>query len=196
MLLEFLKESEIKEANITSRKYQKGQIIHSPIDSCDGLFMVNTGILRVYINSSEGREVTLYRLKPGELCLFSAACIFKNISFDLYISADTDCTLEVLPISEYKAMENLSLSKRIDEIMAARMSAVISLVNDILWQSMDKRIMDFLKEEALNQASSEIAITHEQIASHLGTAREVVSRTLKYLESEGLVELARGKIRC
>ena len=194
MLKVFLNEVGINDITIDNRTYNKGQIIHSPTDSCDGLFMVDKGVLRIYIISPEGKEVTLYRLKEGEICLFSAACIFNSISFDIYISADTDCHIEVLPISEYKTIENIHLSKKIDEIMANRMGAVIGLVNDILWQSMDQRILNFLSELAIDQSSNTIKITHEEIALHLGTAREVVSRTLKYMEGEGLVSLSRGEI--
>lgn len=186
----------IENIPIEVRTYEKGVLLHSPLDACEGLFFVNSGCLRVYILSPEGREVTLYRLQEGELCLFSASCVFQNINFDIYIEAEIESTIEVISIAEYrKLQDNPAFVNYVNDIMARRMNQILQLLNDILWNRMDQRILNYLKEEAQIQESRELTITHERIANHLGTAREVVSRVLKYLETNQQLVLKRGKIQ-
>ena len=187
---------QIENIPIEVRTYEKGVLLHSPLDACEGLFFVNSGCLRVYILSPEGREVTLYRLQEGELCLFSASCVFQNINFDIYIEAEIESTIEVISIAEYrKLQDNPAFVNYVNDIMARRMNQILQLLNDILWNRMDQRILKYLKEEAQIQESRELTITHERIANHLGTAREVVSRVLKYLETNQQLVLKRGKIQ-
>lgn len=187
---------QIENIPIEVRTYEKGVLLHSPLDACEGLFFVNSGCLRVYILSPEGREVTLYRLQEGELCLFSASCVFQNINFDIYIEAEIGSTIEVISIAEYrKLQDNPAFVNYVNDIMARRMNQILQLLNDILWNRMDQRILNYLKEEAQIQESRELTITHERIANHLGTAREVVSRVLKYLETNQQLVLKRGKIQ-
>ena len=140
--------------------------------------------------------MTLYRLQEGELCLFSASCVFQNINFDIYIEAEIESTIEVISIAEYrKLQDNPAFVNYVNDIMARRMNQILQLLNDILWNRMDQRILNYLKEEAQIQESRELTITHERIANHLGTAREVVSRVLKYLETNQQLVLKRGKIQ-
>lgn len=187
---------QIENIPIEVRTYEKGVLLHSPLDACEGLFFVNSGCLRVYILSPEGREVTLYRLQEGELCLFSASCVFQNINFDIYIEAEIESMIEVISIAEYrKLQDNPAFVNYVNDIMARRMNQILQLLNDILWNRMDQRILNYLKEEAQIQESRELTITHERIANHLGTAREVVSRVLKYLETNQQLVLKRGKIQ-
>ena len=157
--------------------------------------MVESGVLRVFIISPEGREITLYRLGKGELCLFSASCAFNAVSFDIFIEAADDCVLERLPVGSYqKIKEHPLVAKTVNDTFARRIQSVIGLINDILWNSMDSRILNYLRSESEIQNSRILKITHETIANNLGTAREVVSRVLKYLEREGYLKLSRGEL--
>ena len=112
------------------------------------------------------------------------------------IEAEIESTIEVISIAEYrKLQDNPAFVNYVNDIMARRMNQILQLLNDILWNRMDQRILNYLKEEAQIQESRELTITHERIANHLGTAREVVSRVLKYLETNQQLVLKRGKIQ-
>ena len=153
-------------------------------------------MLRAFITSPEGREVTLYRILPGQICLFSASCILRDIHFDITVQTEKETAYYLIPSHKFKRLSENSLviSRYINEIMSARFSDVMWLLEQIMWQSMDKRLAGFLLEEASLEGTDKLIITHEKIASHLGTAREVVTRILKYFAGEGIIELKRGEV--
>ena len=173
-----------------------GENIHDGTKECTGLILVASGQLRAYILSEEGREITLYRLLEQDICLFSASCIIRSIQFDITVTAEKDTTFWLIPTETYKDLmdKSIAISNYTNEIMASRMSDVMWLMEQVMWQSFDKRLAGFLIEESNLNESLSISITHEAIANHLGTAREVVTRMLKYFQSEGLVTLSRGII--
>ena len=163
---------------------------------CSGLVMVRSGQLRAFYISESGREITLYRLLEGDICILKASCIINSLQFDIVLSAEKDTSFFVLPPEAYKKLMDgsIEISRYTNEIMAGRMSDIMWLMDQIIWQSFDKRLADFLLEESTLDESDTLHITHEAIAHHLGTAREVVTRMLKYFRSEGLIELSRGEI--
>ena len=189
---------EQKELNgcVRTQTVPAGLHIYSSAQECLGLLILTGGQLRVYILSEEGREVTLYRLLQGDICLFSASCVFHSVQFDLAVVAEKETTLYLIPFDKYKALMERSIvvSNFTNEIMATRMSEVMWLIKQIMWQSFDKRLAAFLLEEKGLNHTDVLRITHEQIAGHLGTAREVVSRMLKYFQQEGWVTIARGNV--
>ena len=140
--------------------------------------------------------MTLYRLFSGDICLFTASCVMKNLQFDLMIQAEKDTTFWVIPAPIYRSVTERSapLANYTNELMAAHLSEVMWLMEQILWGRMDQRLAAFLLEESLLEGSDNLRITHERIANHLGTAREVVTRMLRYFQSEGMVRLARGTV--
>lgn len=181
----------------TYRTVKTGALIAAASDQCDGLMLVCSGQLRAFILSDEGKEITLYRLLKGDICLFSAACILQNIRFDITLQAEKDCRICILPAMQYKRMmtQSLTIANYTNEIISERLSQIMWLVEQILFKSFDVRLAGFLlSESALNQTDI-LGITHERIAAHLGTAREVVTRMLRYFQSEGWVELQRGSIK-
>ena len=177
------------------RTIAQGTLIRAGSDDCLGLLLVTSGQLRAYINSEDGREITVYRLLERDMCLFSASCIMRGIQFDIYISAEKDTRAWLIPADVYRSLMDSSaaVANYTNEVMAGRFSEVMWLLQQILWKSFDRRLATFLIEEA--QDADELQITHEKIALHLGTAREVVTRMLKYFQNEGLVQLGRGRIR-
>lgn len=178
------------------RKYLKGNILHNGNYECQGLFCVRSGQIRAFIVSSEGREITLYRLFERDICLFSASCILNSIQFSVIISAEKDSEITVIPSDVYKEIMKTSapLANYTNEILASRFSEVMWLIDQIMWKSFDKRLAAFLKEESVIENSLSLRITHETIGNHLGSPREVVTRMLKYFASEGIVKLSRGVI--
>ena len=175
----------------------KGTLLHNGSADCIGLFLVRSGQLRAFILSEEGREVTLYRLFDRDICLFSASCMMASIQFEITIEAEKDSELWIIPAEIYKkAMEKSAvLANYTNEIMASRFSEVMWLIEQIMWKSMDKRLATFLLSESALEQEDVLHLTHERIANHLGTAREVVTRMLRYFQAEGLVELTRGAIK-
>ena len=183
-------------ASLIRKKVEKGAVLHDGSEECAGLMMVISGQLRAYMISPEGREMTLYRLFDMDLCLFSASCVMPSVQFDVMISAEKDTELLVLPPWVFKRImeESAPFANYINELMATRFSEVIWLVEQVMWKSLDKRVANFLLEEAEIEGTPLLRMTHETIANHLGTHREVVTRMLRYFQSEGMVRLTRGAV--
>lgn len=182
--------------SLVYRQVSKGIVLHSGGADCTGLLLVESGQLRAYILSDEGREVTVYRLFDRDICLFSASCMLRSAQFDITIEAEKDTRLWVIPAEVYRSVmeESAPAANYTNEIMAARFSEVMWLVEQILWKSMDRRVAAFLLEESAIEGTARLSITHEAIAMHLGTHREVVTRMLRYFQSEGMVKLSRGVV--
>lgn len=182
--------------NLIHRSVKKGEIIHDGEMDCSGLFVIKSGQFRAYILSDEGREVTLYRLFDRDICLLSASCIIRSIQFAITIEAEKDTEFWVIPAEIYKQIMETSapVANYTNEIMADRFSEVMWLIEQIMWKSMDKRIAAFLLEETTIEGTNKLKITHESIANHLGTHREVVTRMLHYFQKEGILRLSRGII--
>ena len=178
------------------RKVPKGTVIHNGSMDCTGLLLICSGQLRAYILSEEGREVTIYRLFEQDLCLFSASCMMKSIQFDVTVEAEKDSEIYVIPAEIYKKVmeESAPVANYTNEVMATRFSDVMWLIEQIMWKSFDKRLAAFLLEEASIEGTNQLKLTHEIIANHLGTAREVVTRMLRYFQSEGMVKVSRGGV--
>lgn len=181
---------------LTTRKVSKGGIAHNGNLECTGLLLVKSGQLRAYILSEEGREITIYRMFDRDLCVLSASCIIRSIQFEIILEAEKDTELWIIPPVIYKQLmeQSAPVANYTNELMATHFSDVMWLMEQIMWKSMDKRVAAFLLEECAIEGSNLLKITHEVIANHLGTHREVVTRMLRYFQSEGLVALSRGAI--
>ena len=182
--------------SLVSHRVKKGTVIHNGSMDCTGLLLIKSGQLRVYILSDEGREITLYRLFELDMCLFSASCMLRSIQFDVTIAAEKDTEFWVVPTEVYKGIleESAPAANYTNELMASRFSDVMWLMEQIMWKSLDRRLAAFLLEEASIEGSDRLKITHETIANHLGSHREVITRMLRYFQNEGMVRLSRGVI--
>ena len=178
------------------RKFNKKELLHNSSQDCMGLILVLSGQLRAFTISDDGREITMYRLFERDICLFSASCIMNSIQFDIAITAEKDTEVLVIPSEVYKNImeDSAPLANYTNEVMADRFSDVMWLINQVMWKSFDKRLADFLLNEANIEGSSTLKITHEIIGNHLGSPREVVTRMLKYFVNEGLISLSRGTV--
>ena len=182
--------------SVSSREFKKGTVIYDGTTGCTGFIVVESGQLRAFITSEDGREISIYRLFERDICLMSASCILNSIQFDISIEAERDSRMWVIPPELFQRImkESAPLANYTNEIMQQRLSDVMWLIEQILWKRLDKRIAAFLVEESLLEESPKLTTTHEQIARHLGTAREVVTRMLRTFQSEGMVKLSRGSI--
>ena len=178
------------------RRVKGGTLLHSGEADCLGLLLVAAGQLRAYILSEEGREVTLYRLFDRDFCLLSASCMLRGLQFDIMIAAEKDTDLWVIPPQVYRTLMDQSavLANYTNEVMGSRFSEVMWLMEQIMWRSFDQRLAEFLLKESALEETARLSLTHERIANHLGTAREVVTRMLRYFQSEGMVRLHRGAV--
>ena len=184
-------------ASVTDlQRIPKGTVVHDGSPECKGMVVGKSGQLRAYLLSDEGREITITRFFEMDICLFSASCVMPNMMFDVFIEAEKDTEMWVIPACLYQNHkdESLPLSTYSRELITNHFSEVMWLMEQIMWRSFDKRLASFLVEEARIEETDSRKITHEKIAAHMGTAREVVTRMLRYFQSDGMVKLTRGTV--
>ena len=183
--------------NSASVKCEKGQIIQNGENDCAGVLLVKKGTLRTYMLSEEGRDITLYRLSEGDVCILSASCIIRSITFDVHIEADTDCEIITISVPVFSRLseENIYVECFVYKSATERFSDVMWAMQQILFLSFDKRLATFLLDELSKSENDTIKLTHEQIAKYMGSAREVVTRMLKSFADEKIVELSRGTVK-
>lgn len=176
---------------------KKGDNVHRGEQECKGLIFVRSGMLRAYMLSDEGKEVPLYRMNEGEWCILSASCVISNITFDVHIDAERETELLIVSAPYFR---RLTTNNIYVECLAYKMatdgfSEVMWAMQQMLFMSFDKRLAVFLWDESSACGNDTIKMTHEQVAKHTGSAREVVTRMLKSFASNGIVELSRGGIK-
>ena len=185
------------ENNITKVNFKKGFNLHSSESECLGVLLIKSGDIRVYLLSEDGRDVTLYRLSAGDICVLSASCILNNITFDVNIDADTDVDAFVLNIGAFSKIssQNVYVENFAYRNTLEKFSDVMWAIEQILFMSFDKRLAIFLLDEVTKSNSAELKLTHDQIAKYIGSAREVVSRMLKVFQEQGILIQSRGLIQ-
>ena len=181
---------------VEHRNVKKGTHIHDSSAECLGLVMVKSGQLRAYILSEDGREITISRLFEYDVSLLSASCVMPDLQFNVMIEAEKDTEFWSIPACLFKNLmeESLAVTAYANSLISGNFSELMWLMEQIMWKSLDKRLASFLLEESAIEETGSLKITHEKIANHMGTAREVVTRMLRYFQSEGLVKLTRGTI--
>ena len=189
-------QQELVQASLIRRQVTKGTIVHDGSADCSGLMLIRSGQLRVYMLSDDGREITLYRLFDMDICLFSASCVMQSVQFDVMIEAEKDSEMWIIPPHIFQRLKNESaaMANYANDLMASRFSEVMWLMEQIMWKSFDKRLAAFLLEESVLEETRQLKMTHEAIGNHLGNPREVVTRMLRYFQSEGMVNLSRGTV--
>lgn len=165
-------------------------------NECTGLEIIKSGQARVFIASPNGGEITLYRLTAGDLCILSAACMIKNLDFDVTMEFETDSEIYILPQNIYQSVSESNPSVRdfTLELLSSRFSDVMWIINQLVFSNLGQRLASVLMERSQLAKSLTLSVTHESIARDLGTAREVVTRLLKQFQLDGLVRLSRGQI--
>jgi len=187
---ELIKNSVIKE-------YKKGSIIHSENNECLGMMIITQGEIRTCIVSEEGREITLFKLSENDVCVLSADCVIKQITFDTLMIAESDCKILLINVSYFNQLINQNIYARCYtyELISEKFSNVMWVMKEILFDKFDKRLASYLIKQTQKNNNLKIKVTQEQIAKDLNTAREVVSRMLKRFELEKMIEIQRGIVR-
>ena len=175
------------ESSATLEHVKKGEVIHNGTADCVGLLVLVSGQLRGFSLSEDGRQVTLYRLFSRDVCLMSAYCMLNSLQFDISVQAEQDTVFWRIPAPVYKELmrQSAPVANFTTELIASRFSDVMWLLDQILYKHLDSRLT----------GSDTLALTHDAIAQHLGSAREVITRMLRYFSSEGLVKLGRGSLQ-
>ncbi len=192
----------IADLSESDRKFLLDSILIKDIDlsattmspnSCDGLIVVDYGKMRVFMTSQGGKEITLYHLTPGDVCVLSYRCQIGSMPFSLEVTAVEKSRVFNIPsttlnklIDSYPIIKEFLLNET-----TSRLSDVMAVVEKVAFSSLDTRLIELL----LEQKSSVIYRTHAELASDLGSSREIISRLLKIFENDGLIQLSRGKIK-
>lgn len=186
----------ILEQNLKSFSCFKGQLVRGSGEEAYGMIYVEDGNLSVGLLSEDGREVSLLKLRKGNLCFLSASHTITGLSFDVTIEAESDARLLGLSSTSLELLikNSPAFASFVRESIAKDFSATVKLLQSILFCTFDQRLASYLYEETLQTGSLTLYLTHEQIARHIGSAREVVSRTLKRFSTLGIVSVTRGCI--
>ena len=173
-----------------------GTVLHDGSANCLGMLLVRSGQLRAYMLSEEGREITICRFFDMDICLFSASCVMPNMQFDIFIEAEKDSEVYVIPACLFQNLmdESIFVANYARNLITNHFSELMWLMEQIMWKRFDVRLAEFLLEECALEDTYSLKITHEKIANHMGTAREVVTRILRYFQNEGMVRLTRGTV--
>lgn len=176
--------------------YKKGDMIHRTDTECKGLLVVLSGQMRIYILSEEGREVTLFRVQKNETCVLSASCLIDSIAFDVMIEATDDTeVLVVQTCAFFQVMgQNPAIELYLYKTATEHFSDVMWTMQQILFMRIDQRIAQFLWDEMVQKGTTTLQITHDEIAKYIGSAREVVTKVMKYMAQEDVVALSRGRV--
>ena len=190
------KEKEILKDNTIERTYTKGSIVFDNSSSCLGLLNVISGQVRAYLVSDEGKEVTIFKLEDNDLCVLSASCIIKQITFDTQLVANEDTKVLIVPsnIIEDLAYMNIELRCYLYEKALARFSDVMWNMQELLFKGLDSRVANYLINQYERTDSTIIKVTHEEIANDINSAREAVTRILKLFVQDGLIKLQKGSV--
>lgn len=190
-------EKKVFNSNLLIKDFKKGERIHQGENGCTGVISLVKGRTRTFIFSAKGKEITLFRLLPEDHCILSASCMMNNIVFDIHVSAEENCRILIIPPEYFEqlAREYPPVERFRNDIIAMRFSEVMWLIEQVMFKRMDQRVATFLSEMANITGEESILLSHQEIADNLGTAREVISRILKYLETEGYIEVLRKEIK-
>lgn len=182
--------------NTLVQHYNRGSLMHRGDEECVGVLLVKSGLLRIYMLSEDGREITLYRLAANDVCILSASCVLDSITFEVMIEAQSDTDVYLITSSIFKeiADQNIYASEFGYHLATTRFSDVMWSMQQLLFHRVDQRIATVLWDAMIKNNTNAIALTHEQLAKDIGSAREVVSRILKDMANNQIVELKRGYI--
>lgn len=166
---------------------------------CGSLALLLSGSTRVFKLGESGREITLYRIGPGGSCILTASCIVNEQPFPALAVTETEVEALTVPTAEVRRWLDLSPAWRgyLFSLISERLGDVISIVEEVAFKRVDRRICSYLLEHAVpgEESPGVLSTTHQKIASDLGTSREVVSRILKDLEGRHAIAVSRGSIR-
>ncbi|CUX45452.1 Crp/Fnr family transcriptional regulator [Clostridium sp. C105KSO13] len=177
--------------------YKKGQVLHYGGKQCAGVQIIKKGQTRVFVTSAGGGEITLFRLLDGDVSILSAACMLKGLDIELDMEIEEDSLICTIPKVLYKNIseKNIKVKDYTLEMVSEKFSDIMWLFNQYVFSNVAARLADAILEHRALAGSDTLIITHDALARDIGTAREVVTRLLKQFQRDGLLKLARGRIK-
>ena len=199
----FLKEMDKEELNyildrLIINHYKVGDKIFSNRQTCSGLSLIMTGRIRVYKLGTDGKEITLYRLNPGDNCFNTILCALTDSDDKSFAEVEENSEVAIIPMDLFKKyiLNNNYFLKYIFKNLYDKFENVVEGLEKVTFDSIEDRILKYFKEKIKdNNTNTIIYTTHEKLAYEIGSSREVVSRKLKELEKRNIIELTRGKIK-
>ncbi len=172
----------------------RGQTVFGQGDKAENYLLVMSGCVKVFARTDEGREVLLYRVKPGEMCTLTTACLLGRTPYPAEAVAEEDTRAKAIPSNEFDRLvsESEAFRRFVFSSFSSRLNEIMQRFEELVLASVDKRLVRALLLRA--DENGVIKGTHEDLALDVGTAREVISRHLKLLENRGAIRLGRGRI--
>ena len=189
-----------EKANVSARasikRFSKGQIVGGNSSVCLGIVFVVGGEIRVSMTSDEGREITLYRAGENEVCISTASCVIRQLTFDVEVTAVKDTTLLVVPASLCAQLmgSNVYVKAFVFEKETERFSQTLWAMQQMLFKRFDQRLASYFVNSFEKTGNATVEKTQEEIARDVNSAREVVARMLREFSAKGLVQVKRGAI--
>ncbi|WP_394730835.1 Crp/Fnr family transcriptional regulator [Altererythrobacter sp. GH1-8] len=179
---------------MSSMPIPKGSVLFRPEDECRGFVVVRKGTIKVLLTAENGREIVLYRVRPGEICLQTFGCLVQGSRYSAEGVAETDLEIEIIPAEQFQATieGDRAFRDALFSAVAMRFSDLERLVEDVALSSVAERLARALLR--LASATDEVSVTHEALATEIGSARAVVSRQIGDFQRGGMIEAMRGKI--
>lgn len=189
-------EKELLFKSVAKRNYERNEGINAISDACLGMIYVISGSIRVYIVSDEGREVTLFHIDEGNCCILSASCVIADVGLNVQLAAEKDTEILAIPAGTINQLSDCNIEFRcfVYEMSLNRLTSVIRVINEILFEHFDVRLARVLLKLYKKNGKENIKITQESLAQEVNSAREVVARMLKVFVDEEWIELKRGCI--
>jgi len=171
-----------------------GARLFSEGSSCSAYLILLAGEVRVQKVGENGREIVLYRIAPGDICIVTTACLMSGLDYDAEGVAETDIEAQALPVAGFRELLALSASFRefVFKTYGTRVSTLLLLIEEVAFGRIDQRLASCLLRRA--RGGAEVEATHQELAMELGTAREVVSRQLKEFERRRWTASGRGRV--
>lgn len=182
-------------AGISTTRFPPGQVLFSAGEHCRGLPLVLGGSIKVQMTGLSGHSIVLYRMGSDDICTLSIGCLMTGRSYRAEAIVEEETEAAIIPRGLFDRLMDQSAEFRLGimESYGRRLDDLMLLVEEVAFHRMDERLEEWLQARAA-QGQRTLTITHQELATELGTAREVISRLLKELERRGQVGLARGKI--
>ena len=179
--------------HVIFKKAPAGSLLFSEGNTCQGYVLLLMGTVKVQKISESGREIVLYRVEERETCIMTANCLLANSDYNAQGIAESDIELAIIPQQYFNQLLGASELFRnfVFEVYAARMSTLMMLIEEVVFKKLDERLAKLLLDKT---STNELTITHQEMATELGSVREVVSRQMKNFERQGFISLSRGKI--
>jgi len=176
--------------------FSRGEQLYEQGFPCPFVPFIAKGVVRVFKIGESGREITLYRVPPGQVCVLSSTCSISNKQYPAIAEAEEDTIIYVVPGNAFRNLlkTHPPLHELLFDVMSERLIEMMQVVDEVAFCRVDIRLAKHLLDQTIPPKAPVISATHAQIAVELGSAREVISRILKDFERQGMVALVRGRV--